>query len=156
MNILPGTSPMSGPSLNTVQSQLVNAQSNISDMQAQMQTPGLKIRAQDKDLLTKNMSSATDNLRAANGKLGVNPGPMPEPLTGPLGKFMSLINDGSSQIAGAKQKLADFAHSNGTLNPAELLLVQVKINQAQQQIEFSSMLLSKAVDDFKQLMNIQI
>jgi hypothetical protein len=69
---------------------------------------------------------------------------------------MSLINDGSSQIAGAKQKLADFAHSNGTLNPAELLLVQVKINQAQQQIEFSSMLLSKAVDDFKQLMNIQI
>ena len=155
MNILPGTNPVSGPSVDTMQAQLNASQNNINDMQAQLQTPNLKIRPQDKDMLIKNMGHATDNLRAANTKLGVPTGPTPVAQDGPLGKFVSLINDGSSQIQSAKQKLHDLATSNN-LNPAEMLLVQVKLNQAQQQIEFSSVLLSKVVDDFKQLMNIQI
>lgn len=156
MNILPGTNPVSGPSYDTMQTQLAMATNNINDMQIQSQTPGLKIRPQDKDQLVKNMSLASDNLRTANTKLGVDPGPNPVPSDGPLGKFLSLINDGSQQISSAKQKLSSIASEPGKLNPAEMLLVQVKINQAQQQIEFSSILLSKVVDDFKQLMNIQI
>jgi hypothetical protein len=156
MNILPGTNPVSGPSVDTMQSQLNVSQSNLLDMQAQAQTANLKIHPNDKELLVKNMSGASDNLRSANQKLGINPGPNPKPLEGPLGKFVSLINDGSSQIASAKAKLAEMGSSGAQLNPAEMLLVQVKINQAQQQIEFSSVLLSKVVDDFKQLMNIQI
>jgi hypothetical protein len=156
MNILPGTKPISGPSYDTMQTQLVQSGSNISDMQQQMNTPGLRIKPQDKEMLVKNMTNASSNLRAANTKLGINPGPSPEPAEGPFGKFLSLINDGTAQIASAKQRLANISSSGGTINPAEMLMVQVKINQAQQQIEFSSILLSKVVDDFKQLMNIQI
>ncbi len=155
MNVLSGTNPVSGPSYDTMQSQLGLTQNQLSDMQAQMRTPGLRIRPQDKDLLTNHMMNASDNLRVVNTKLGIN-NPPPTTLDGPLGKFIGLLNGGSEQILSAKQQLSSFAQTPDKLNPAEMLLVQVKINQAQQQIEFSSMLLSKVVDDFKQLMNIQI
>lgn len=156
MNILPGTNPVGGPSVDTMQSQLVNSQNSMNDMNSQASYPGLKVTPQDREMLVKNMSQATTNLRAANTKLGLNPGPAPQAQDGPLGKFLSLLNDGTAQISQAKQKLASIASTPGALNPAQMLMVQVKINQAQQQIEFSSILLSKVVDDFKQLMNIQI
>lgn len=155
MSILPGVNPVSGPSYDTMQSQLKLASNNIQDMQAQMQTPGLKLRPQDNYALVNHMTQASDSLRSANNKIGVDPGPMPSSGDGPFSKFMSLITDGSKQIASAQNKLNDIA-SSPNINPGEMLMVQVKINQAQQQIEFSSVLLSKAVDDFKQLMNIQI
>jgi hypothetical protein len=139
-----------------MQSQLNVANTGLSNMQAQMQTPGLKIRPQENSALINHMSQASDSLRAANGKLGIEQGPIPPAGEGPFGKFMSLLTDGSSQIASAQNKLNEMSSSPTGLNPAEMLLVQVKINQAQQQIEFSSVLLSKVVDDFKQLMNIQI
>lgn len=156
MSILPNVNPVSGPSFDTMQSQLSLANNGINDMQTQMQTPGLKIRPQENAALVNHMSQASDSLRSANAKLGVDQGPMPTPGDGPFGKFMSLITDGSKQIASAQNKLNEMSNSPTGLNPAEMLLVQVKVNQAQQQIEFSSVLLSKVVDDFKQLMNIQI
>lgn len=155
MNILPGTHPMGGPSFDSMQSQLNIASSHIADMQAQIQTPGLKIMPQDRDLLSKHLGNATDNLRAVNTKLGVS-SPPAEPLTGPLGQFMSLINDGANNIASAKQKLSSIASSTDSLNPTEMLLVQVKVNQAQQQIDFASSILSNTVNAFKTLMNLQI
>lgn len=156
MNILPQNNPVSGPSFETMQQSLNASKVNLDDMSNQIQTPGLKIKTQDRDALLNNLGQANDNLRAANTKLGVNPGPEPKPLEGPLGAFVSLINGGAQQIAQAKQQLVNISQTPDTLNPAEMLMVQVKMNQAQQQIEFSSVLLSKVVDDFKQLMNVQI
>ena len=42
------------------------------------------------------------------------------------------------------------------LNPGDLLLVQIKMNKAQQLIDFSTVVMSKAIDDIKQLFNLQI
>lgn len=156
MSILPSINPVSGPSYETMQSQLNLSKTGLSDMQAQIQTPGLKIKPQENTVLLNHMSQASQTLRAVNTKLGINPEPMPSIKEGPFGKFMSLITDGSNQIASAQNQLNQMSNSPTGLNPAEMLMVQVKINQAQQQIEFSSVLLSKVVDDFKQLMNIQI
>lgn len=156
MNILPQNNPVSGPSFETMQQSLNASQNNLNDMANQIQTPGLKIKTQDRDTILGNLTQANDHLRTVNTKLGANPGPQPKPLEGPLGAFVSLINGGAQQIAQAKQQLVNISQTPDTLNPAEMLMVQVKMNQAQQQIEFSSVLLSKVVDDFKQLMNIQI
>lgn len=156
MSILPNTNPVSGPSYETMQSQLNMATTHINDMQTQMQTPGLKIKPQEHAALINHMSQASDALRSANSKLGIDNEPLASTGDGPFSKFMSLITDGSKQIATAQNQLNDISKSPDQLNPAQMLSVQVKINQAQQQIEFSSILLSKTVDAFKQLMNIQI
>jgi hypothetical protein len=37
-----------------------------------------------------------------------------------------------------------------------MLLIQVKMNKAQQALEYSSVLLGKAVEDIKTLFNVQI
>ena len=44
----------------------------------------------------------------------------------------------------------------GSLSPAALLTIQVKLAKAQQELEYSSVLLSKAVDDIKTMFNIQL
>lgn len=156
MSILPNLNPVSGPSYDTMQSQLKVANNHLNDMQTQMQTPGLKIRPQEHATLVNHMTQASDALRSANNKLGIDSEPITSSSDGPFSKFMSLITDGSKQIATAQDQLTAMSKTPDQLNPAQMLSVQVKIGQAQQQIEFSSILLGKAVDAFKQLMNIQI
>lgn len=150
--------PTTGPTNETLLSQVVQAGSTLGDINNQINYPNLKLGASQKYLLKNKLSDATTLLRSANEKLGVNPGPPPDlsSASGPLGKFISLINDGNDQIAAAKQHVEMISQQGTNINPADMLLIQIKLNKAQQELEFSSILLSKAVDDLKQLMNIQL
>jgi len=42
------------------------------------------------------------------------------------------------------------------MNPGDILLIQVKLAKAKQELEYSSVLLSTAVRDIKTLFNIQL
>nr|NGX26748.1 hypothetical protein [Chlamydiota bacterium] len=76
--------------------------------------------------------------------------------SGPLQKFLGLVTDGQNQLEAAKQKLTDLSAKGEDLRPAEMLMIQIKLNKAQQELEYSSLLLGKAVDDLKMMMNIQL
>ncbi len=147
----------SGPTIDTLITQTSQAQRTLGDISNQINTPNLKLKSSQKYLLKNKLTDASSLLRSANMTLGVDPGKPPEDTAGgPLGKFVALVNDGVQQIAGAQNQLQQMGKSGASINPADFLLIQVKINKAQQELEFSSVLLGKAVDDLKQLMNIQI
>jgi hypothetical protein len=146
------------PTFNTLLAQTTAAQGALGGIQTQLTTPNLKLKASQKYLLRNKLSDATSHLRTANAKLGADPGPEPElpSAGGPIVKFLSYITDGQNQIAIAKEQLEKVKAKGENLSPADMLLVQIKLNKAQQEIEYSSVLLSKAVDAAKQLMNVQI
>jgi len=73
-----------------------------------------------------------------------------------LQRFLSLISDGQNQLEAAQEQLASLQKRGESLSPGDMLLVQIKLNKAQQEIEYSSLLLSKAIDDMKMMMNIQL
>jgi hypothetical protein len=146
------------PTFDTLVSQTVAAQTALGGVQTQLTTPNLKLKASQKYLLRNKLSEADAHLRSANAKMGVEPGPEPQlPAgSGPIQKFLAFVNDGQAQIDSAKEQLNKMKERGESLSPGDMMLIQIKINKAQQEIEFSAMLLSKAVDDIKTLMNVQI
>ena len=104
------------------------------------------------------MSEANANLRAANAKMGANipPEPALSNFQGPLGRFLAYLSDGQQQIESAKAHLENLKDKGANLTPGDFLLIQVKMNKAQQQLEYSSVLLANAVNAIKQLSQVQL
>jgi hypothetical protein len=148
----------SAPTLDTLLNQVKNAHETLGDLSTNMNTPGLKLKPSQKYLLKNKMSDANENMRVANAKLGAEiPGePDPTKFQGPLAKFLSLLADGQGQMAAAQQQLENLKSKGMNMQPADFLMIQIKMNKAQQQLEYSSVLLSNAVSSLKQLMQVQL
>lgn len=146
------------PTHETVMSQMNSASSVLGDLQNQLSNKDLKLRQSQKYLLRNKLSSANQNIRTAAKKTGVDADP-PLPQTSkqsPLSKFLGLITDSQSQLQGAQSKIQEMNTNGQSMNPGEILLIQTKLSKAQQELEYSSVLLSTATSDIKTLFNIQL
>lgn len=155
-----GKVPAPGPTFDTIQAQAKMAHASLGDIANQLKTPKLKLKQSTKYLLKNKLTSAKGNILSAATKLGaksIGDEDEEEPKgAGALGKFLDLVTSGQRQLQATQEQVQQIAAQGKSMNPADMLLIQVKLNKAQQQLEYSSMLLGKAVDDFKQMMNIQL
>lgn len=154
------TNPLAtGPTMQSLMTQAMQAQTTLGDISNSLSTPNLKLKQSQKYLLKNKLTSANAHLRSANSKLGTDPIPA-EPETpsdgGPIGKFLGYVTDGQNQLEAAQQQLKSLNSTGENVNPAQLLLVQLKLNKAQQELEYSSIMLSNAVSDIKMLFGIQL
>ncbi len=153
-----GKVPAAGPTLNTIQEQSKMAQSTLGDITNQLQTPKLKLKQSTKYLLKNKLNSAKGHIKSASDKIGappVNDEQVPSG-SGPLNKFLSLVTDGQNQLEATQQHLANLSKNGTQMKAADMLMIQIKLSKAQQELEYSSLLLGKAVDDLKMMMNIQL
>lgn len=155
-----GQVPATGPTMNTLLAQATQAQTTLGDLSTQLNTPNLKLKQSSKYILKNKLASANAHLRSAGAKMGVQPKEEEEekkaPVGGPLSKFLAMVTDGQYQMEGAQKMLQGLKDKGENISPADMLLIQIKLNKAQQELEYSSVLLSKAMDDIKMLMNIQL
>ncbi len=155
-----GVPVTAGPNLGTIQSQVVHAQTSLGDLNNMLSTPNLKVKPSTKYLLRNKLGEASQQLRTVNSKVGGEPTKEEEQDlahgSGPIQTFLNYVSAGQASLAAAKQKIQDISDHGDSMNPAELLLVQIKLNKAQQLLDYSSVLLSKAIDDMKMLFNIQL
>jgi hypothetical protein len=157
--LMQGQPPLAqSPTLDTLLAQMNNVQSTMGDINSQLNTPGLKLKSSTKYLVKSKLSDANDHLRTFNSKIGGNATEEPDisGFKGPLGRFFAYLTDGQNQMAAAKQQLQDLKNKGSNISPGDFLLIQVKLNKAQQLLEFTSVLLSNAVSDIKQMMQIQL
>lgn len=146
-------------SLDSLLQQISSSRTTADDISTQFKdNPTLKLSQGQNQILRDKLSDSSAHFRSVNQTLGVNPGEQPEIPAGskPIERFLSYVTDGQSQLDMAQQQLSDLQAKGENLNPSDFLLIQVKLSKAQRQLEYSSILLSKAVDDFKQLMSVQI
>ncbi len=157
--LMQGQPPLAqAPTMDTLLAQINNVQSTMGDINSQLNTPNLKLKSSTKYLVKSKLSDANDNLRTFNSKIG---GGLPEEpdiseFKGPLGRFFAYLTDGQNQMEAAKKQLQDLKDKGSNISPGDFLLIQVKLNKAQQLLEFTSVLLSNAVSDIKQMMQIQL
>lgn len=158
MELAAGHPVSTGPSYKTLGAQIHSMQESSNDLRNQLQTPNLKLKQSQKYLLQNKLTEANANLRSANLKLGVeNP---PEPVKpsgpGPIDKFIAYVSSGQNQLESAYNQVKSLNNTGTEFNAGEFLQIQVKMNKAQQQIEFCSVLLGKAVEGMKQVFNTQL
>jgi hypothetical protein len=146
------------PTFETLTTQAKNAQDTLGDVEKNLKTPNLKFKKSQSELLQNKLGNANDHLDSAVQKMG---GSVPEETqlpsdADPVTRFLGMVTDGQNKIAQAHDQLQSLSAKSGALQPADMLLIQIKLAQAQQEIEYSSVLLSKVVDSLKQIINIQM
>ncbi|MBS0651595.1 MAG: hypothetical protein JSR93_10575 [Verrucomicrobia bacterium] len=154
-----GQTPLAqAPTIDSLMAQINSAQGTVNDMQNNLNYPNLKLKSSNKYLMKNKLVDANTNLRAANAKMGAEVPAEPDAtkFSGPLGKFLSLLGDGQAQLQSAQKQLQDLKDKGTNITPGDFLLIQVKISKATQELEYSSVLLSTAVQDFKTMMQIQL
>ncbi len=108
-------------------------------------------------LIGSKLNKARDHIGQMNALLGVEGAVDSSPKTGGvMGKFINLLTEGQSNLVSAQQAIVDLKNKGGSLNSSYFLKLQVKLSQAQQELEFASVTLSKMVEGIKALMNVQI
>ncbi len=154
-----GQMPLStGPTFDSLLSQVKSAQVMLGDMNTDFQTKDLKLKQSQRYLLRSKLKNGNNYLKAANAKMGAEtpPAAPPTPGKGIVGKFLDYVAEGQSNLAAAQQQLMNLKGKGDALKPADFLAIQLKLAHAQQEIEYASIMLSKAVDDMKTLMSIQL
>ncbi len=160
-----GAKPIAAPSVETLMHQTMTAQNTLSAVHGQLSTPNLKLKASQKYLVKNKLMDANNNLRAANAKMGISPSASPEQAaamkesgagTGPIAQFLGYVTDGMSQLDQAKKQLGAISAQGANLAPADFMLMQLKFNKAQQELDFTSAVLAKSIEGFKTIMGVQI
>jgi hypothetical protein len=149
--------PMQPPTAESIQQQMNTTSNTLDQLHGQLNTKNLKLKQSQKYLLRNKLSEASSNIRTAAIKTGVDPGPAPKMTAkqSPIKRYLAYVSDSQNQIASVQAKMKEMS-ATGSLSPGDMLLIQVKLNKAQQALEYSSILLGKAVDDVKTLFNVQI
>ena len=145
------------PTFDTLLTQAKSASTMLGDISNQLQTPNLKLKQSSRYVLRNKLSDANKNLKGANAKLGAEVPPPPQTSGGGIiGKFLDYVEDGQNNLKAAQGQLLSMKDQGDSLKPGDFLAIQLKLAHAQQNIEYASIMLGKAVDDMKTLFNVQI
>lgn len=145
------------PTMASMAAQAKSMQDSLGNVGNQLRTKNLKLRRSQTHLLKNKLTEANSYIRQAASKVGVDSPPLEVPSgTSALDRFLAYVNDGQNQLIEVQHKLKTLSAEGGQINAADMLAVTVKMNLAQQEIEYSSVLLSKVIESIKQIMNVQL
>ncbi len=162
------------PSPQTLLTQLQLTQNTMANIQNHMAYPHLKMKTSQRYLVKNKLASAASNLSAVTQKAGgsldgqnddaagapskgrENQELHPSKAGGPISQFLSYVTDGMNQIESIKSNIGALGAKGANLTAADFLFMQIKLAKAQQELEFTSAILAKSVEDIKSIMNIQI
>ena len=145
------------PTMNTLQAQAATMQDSLGTVGDQLKTPNLKLKRSQNHLLKTKLQDSNEYLRSAGSKLGVEttPGKIPAGLAPPV-RFLAMLGDGQDQLMAVQNKIKSLSESEGGISPTDMMYLQVKMGQAQQEIEYSSTLLGKIIQAMTQLLQTQL
>lgn len=165
------------PSMQSGQVSAENLEHNMQQVLGQMkglqnglQTPNLKLNARTRRLLDAKLKRTKDNIKFIHSKVNVgdedDQGSQSQQYVihgsddehkSPVGKFLSYLTDGQAQLQNAMHSVSHLkSKKDPGLQVQDIFSMQIKLYRAQTEIEFSTAVLQKAIDDLKTLMNVQL
>lgn len=149
---------MEPPSPESIRNQMNSISSSLGDIQNHLTQQNMKLKRSDRFMIKNKLTNALKKINEASIQSGASIKTMP-PLSArrnPISQFLALVNSGQQQIASTQQSLEHITANGKSVSPGKMLLIQLKLGKAQQELEFSSVLLGKAVDSIKMMFNIQL
>ncbi len=146
-----------GVSFDSLLAQAKTTQDTLGNVEKQVKDQKLKLKRSQTHLVKQKLGDANSYIRAAGSKLGLQlpEEKMPAGLSG-LGRFIAMVNDGQDQIVKVQEQLKALSAKGQQVSPGDMMSVQVKMGLAQQELEYTSTLLSKVIQSLTTIMNTQL
>lgn len=152
-------SPSAPPTMDKIHQQMTSVSGSLGDVKQQLHNKNLKLKNSDKYLVRKKLASANEHIKTAANKVGVKGDDFDQKLNkskNPIARFLSMVSDGQHQMVQAANTIKNLNSNGKKMQPGDLLLVQIKLNKAQQELNYTSVILGNATSMIKTLFNIQI
>jgi len=147
------------PTMQSLTEQTGQAQTTIQGIQTDLKNnQNLKFKNSQEYLMKNKLTDANERIDSALNQLGLPPMEQKTsaPGSGPVTKFLDMLEGGQKGMERAQEKLGQITESGEPIDPAQMMLIQVQLSQAQQALNFTSILLSKVVESFRTWMQTQI
>lgn len=129
----------------------------ITELKEKLRTPDLDIKKSIQTELSNKLSHIDENLRIAMSKTGVEYTPPVAPKSqSAIDRFLGLLTDGQEKLNNLSNDVARMDAAGTPFSPATMIVLQVKVGAMQQEIEFFTALLNKALESTKTIMNVQV
>jgi len=133
----------------------------IEQVKSKLGTPDLELKNSVQSLMQNKLTHMDESLRIALSKAGVEYTPQPphqvaKASANPIERFLGFLSDGQYQLQTLSQDVQAMSLNGKDFSPASMLAVQIKVGFIQQEIEFFSSLLNKALESTKTIMNVQV
>lgn len=138
--------------------QAQDAITKITELKEKLRTPDLDIKKSIQTELSNKLSHIDENLRVAMSKTGVEYKPPIDTSKSQstIDRFLGLLTDGQDKLNNLTNDLARMDVVGERFSPATMIVLQVKVGAMQQEIEFFTALLNKALESTKTIMNVQV
>lgn len=130
----------------------------MSEIKAQLALPDQSIKPAYRNILNNKLTHINENLRIALSAAGVESVPPPASATSnnPIDRFLGFLTDGQAQLQTLGKEVETMNLNKNSLSAASMLAVQIKVGFIQQELEFFSAVLNKALESTKTIMNVQV
>jgi hypothetical protein len=140
--------------------QTEQAVNKIDDLKAQLSEPGATLRESAVPILRNKISHINEGIRIALSHVGSEFSEKITPIApkeNVIARFLGLLTDGQYRLQNIAQAVQVMStDTSREINPARLLLMQIKVGQIQQELEFFAGVLNKALESTKTIMNVQV
>ena len=121
--------------------------------------PNIKLSPAYEVPLSEKLVHIDSSLKSALGIAGVEVkgAPVPAQPAHPLEKFLNYLTHGDKQLSSLVSEIQIMSGPDAkNMTPGKLLAVQVKLSFVQQELEFFTNVLNKALESTKTIMNVQV
>lgn len=131
----------------------------IETVKAQLATPNLELKNSVQSLMKNKLAHIDESLKVAMNRAGIEYTPQDlgaKSMTNPIERFLGFLTNGQYQLQRLSNDVSMMQMKDGTISPASMLSMQIKVGYITQEIEFFISLLNKALESTKSIMNVQI
>ncbi len=141
--------------------QTQEAINRIEEIKRTLGSPEVSIKHSAQQILQNKLNHIDESLKIALSRAGVEVEPQAiasanSGRVNPIERFLHFLGDGQNQLQNLGHELRLMGLNNKELSPVNMLAIQVKMGQIQQELELFSSLLNKALESIKTIMNIQV
>lgn len=146
----------------TLVAQTQEAVSKITEIKKLLASPDVRLKDSTSQLLRGKLDHIYDNLKVALSRAGLEYNPTAAANISetthpnPIARFLGFLTDGQFQLQNLGAELQATTATRKELTPVNMLAIQVKVTQIQQELELFTSLLSKGLESIKTIMNIQV
>lgn len=138
--------------------QAKDAIAQIEDIRGKLATPNLEVKPSVQNLLKRKLTHIDDNLKVALDRAGIEYKDITKQdlqgISNPIERFLGMLADGQGKLDRVTSEIS--AMDPKSIQPTDLLTMQVKLNFVQQELEFFTNLLNKSLESTKTMMNVQV